>query len=316
MSDPPANKRPRLMGHSSPTVLAELPEAVLQHCFSFLGSGHYRYVAGTSRLFRNIYSIKHENKTLWKNAAASASCADLCLEDAIEQKADVSAALSLIAIEMAKAGRIDMLGWAHVRGCKWEHSIFTEAAKFGHVCVLEWAEAKHVDWYSGTLVRTAASYGHINVLEWIVNCGRQVPMDASNYAAGSGQVAVICWMKERNLVPHNGTMFWYMAALCGRLDVLDCLLHSGYDIHPQMVFGGIVGNRINSLEWARNHGFSWSRVYCECAASHGNLHILQWLRENGCPWDGHVIRAARRGGHQDIVDWAIENGCPESAALV
>ena len=59
-----------------------LPDAVLQHCFSFIGKGHYRYVAGTSRRFNEIYSIKHEKKTtIMKSVVASVSSADLFLQD-------------------------------------------------------------------------------------------------------------------------------------------------------------------------------------------------------------------------------------------
>ena len=100
MKEEPANKRRRLERappetpsntDSAPPSLAAsyidaLPDAVLQHCFSFIGKGHYRYVAGTSRRFNEIYSIKHEKKTTLKSVVASVSSAELYLQDVTEQR--------------------------------------------------------------------------------------------------------------------------------------------------------------------------------------------------------------------------------------
>jgi len=171
--------------------IAAIPDAVLQHCFSFIGPGHYRNVAGTSHLFRDIYNIKHEKKTTWESAAASVACAEKCLEDAREKGEDASEALVQIAHEVIKVGQVDMLNWAHQNGCMWKLSIFSEAGKFGHVCVLEWAEAKQLDWYSRELVYYAVSHGHINVLEWLVSCGKEMPKSA----------------------PHDGTMLQLVGKL-------------------------------------------------------------------------------------------------------
>ena len=80
MSDSSDSKRRRVEGPAAATI-SSLPDAVLQHCFSFVGPGHYRYVAGVTRWFQTVYSVKHESKTTWDSAAASVSRAELCLED-------------------------------------------------------------------------------------------------------------------------------------------------------------------------------------------------------------------------------------------
>ena len=84
MSDSVPNKRRRVEGRAAVTI-ASLPDVVLQHSFSFVGPGHYRYVAGVSRWFQTVYSVKHDSKTFWDSAAASVSRAELCLEDEREQ---------------------------------------------------------------------------------------------------------------------------------------------------------------------------------------------------------------------------------------
>jgi hypothetical protein len=82
MSDEePANQRHRLYPPSVASI-GSLPAAVLQvHCFSSIGPGHYRNVAGVDRLFRQTYSNKYGYKTTYESAAASVACAELCLKE-------------------------------------------------------------------------------------------------------------------------------------------------------------------------------------------------------------------------------------------
>lgn len=58
--------------------------------FSYVGSGHYRYVPGVCRWFQNTYRIKYQSETWWGSTAASVSCAELCLVDEREQGWDGS----------------------------------------------------------------------------------------------------------------------------------------------------------------------------------------------------------------------------------
>lgn len=79
MSEEPANKRRRFESPNTVSLaaatplatIASLPGAVLQYCFSFIGKFHYRYVAGTSRRFKEVYIKEHEKKTEWEHAARS-----------------------------------------------------------------------------------------------------------------------------------------------------------------------------------------------------------------------------------------------------
>ena len=64
MSD---SKRRRVEGPGAATI-SSLPDALLQSCFSFVGPGHYGYVAGVSHWFQNIYNLKYASKTTWDSA--------------------------------------------------------------------------------------------------------------------------------------------------------------------------------------------------------------------------------------------------------
>ena len=123
--------------------IAALPDAVLQHSFSFIGKGHYRFVAGTCRHFEEIYSKEHEKKTTWSAATASIACAELCLKDAREQEdLEDSVALKNISLKAAMKGCIDILDWARAKGCEFTPRHFRIAAGEGHINVLKWAETK------------------------------------------------------------------------------------------------------------------------------------------------------------------------------
>jgi hypothetical protein len=64
-----------------------LPVEVMSHIFgTFLGQGHYRFVAGTCRAFadsyRKVMTYQNSYKTTWESTAASVACAKICLNEA------------------------------------------------------------------------------------------------------------------------------------------------------------------------------------------------------------------------------------------
>jgi hypothetical protein len=73
-----------------------------------------------SHWFQTKYSIEHETKTTWDNAAASVSCAELCLEDEREHGWDGRPNVGMhehnpiireITLAAAKNGRVNILKW-------------------------------------------------------------------------------------------------------------------------------------------------------------------------------------------------------------
>ncbi|CAM9416670.1 unnamed protein product [Phaeothamnion confervicola] len=43
--------------------------------------------------------------------------------------------------------------------------------------------------------------------------------------------------------------------------------------------------RLKTLQWAREHNFTWVAWTAADAARKGHLEVLQWLKQNGCPWN-------------------------------
>jgi hypothetical protein len=75
-SEEPSTKRCRI----AQTITEGLPPDILDKIVVFVGAGYYRYVAGTCREFKNAYERANVfRKTTYKNAAASWSCANICI---------------------------------------------------------------------------------------------------------------------------------------------------------------------------------------------------------------------------------------------
>jgi hypothetical protein len=100
-------KRPRVQREQCITNI--LPVEVLGHLFvTFLGPGHYRYVAGTCCAFAEAYgrvmNDHNGRKTTWESAAASVACARLCLNEA-----DMVVSIALPAAQIGQIDVIDFL---------------------------------------------------------------------------------------------------------------------------------------------------------------------------------------------------------------
>lgn len=286
-------------------ITSILPGDVLQYCFSFVGPGFYCYVAGTSRHFRDVYSREHEKKTKQWTAALSFQCAELCFEEH-------GVALLTIVKQALLTGQVEVLEWARNKGFEFTKDHFFVAAVRGQTCILKWAgERNLLEWYTTGIIMTAAEWGHLPIFEWCLATRRAIPVQAGLVAAREGQLEVLIYMRERNLLGVHSDL-WYHASNCGRIEVLDWLYNNRFQLldRSYVLSPGVRMDRRNVLEWAREHGISWNESSCADAAFCGNLSLLQWLRENGCPWNVRVMIYAERKGHEHVVDWAIENGCP------
>ena len=321
MCEEPANKRRRFDGPSSNTrrkrkeaaCINALPDAVLQQCFTFIGPGDYRYVAGTSHRFLEIYGNEHENKTTWSSATGSVSRAELCVkEDTTEEPAQGNRlSLEKMTEQAILIGKMDILEWARGKSYEFKDMHFCAATFNGHLPVLQWAETKGLNWYSESVIRAAAVGGHIKIIAWIQSTGRRMPMPIiATIAATKGQLTLLNWMKERDLVGEGKDLANH-ASVGGCTEVLDWVLNNNYECDlTDIVAYGCQGNHKKVLIWARDHGYVFEEISCAFAAAFGSLCILQWLRENECPWDDAVVHFARENGHDQLLQWAIDNGCP------
>lgn len=314
MSNLPAQKRARIH-ESPPASIDSLPDAVLQVCFSFLGSGHYRFAAGTCRRFREVYSSKNTKQTTWVAAAASVPCAQLCLEEIKQQaKANAKEVLDAITCNAIKTKQVDVLGWARNSGYEFCERHFLFAARFGHLYFLQWAEEENIIWYTEDVPNAAIMFGKTEVLDWILERGQLIPPIASQLATYYNHMTVLRWLKEHNLLSVDDTV-WIAAASQNDVEALDWLYQEGYDPDVAVLAAAVQHDRREVITWARDHGVDSEYIACAVAAYAGNLPLLQWLRENDFPWDGNVLFNAIAKGHHRVAQWATENGCPTELLL-
>lgn len=302
---------------TSPNIIHVLPDDALQHCFSFVGAGNYRYVASTCRHFRGVYEKKHGKKTRWKAAAASIPCAQLCLGDVRKEAQDEAMALENISFKASEVGLVKVLEWAYnSNDCTIGIYFLTLAARHGRVNVIEWADSKGLllAWHQNLydIICAAAEFGKINVLEWIFQSGHTGKMDrlsASRIAASFAQESVLRWLKEQGLL-YVDWRVWSAATHKDHVSILDWLCREGYRPHYWVLALAVQEDRRHLILWARDHGIECDNIKaCTYAAVHGNLPLLQWLRENNFSWNSCVLSHARQEGHDHVVAWALENGC-------
>jgi len=297
--------------------LQVLPDEMLATCFSFLGGGHYRYIAGTCRRFRHVYEhcgerLGKQQTTYWENAAMTVACANKCLDDYQERgltREEHKLLTNKIITTAAVMGKVQVLEWARVRGGECEWHTFRVAAARGYLEVLQWAQSHNLNWFSPAISYDAAFCGHTAILELAWRHDRR-HFDGGSFAARGGHLPVLKWMKERGLLHKYNWHVWYDAAHYGHVHVLEWLVESGYQPDSTVVSGGAKGGHVQVLEWARDHEIRMSIKACAHAAYHGHVHVLQWLREHECPWDGNVLYWARKGRHPEVLEWARANGCP------
>lgn len=299
------------------SAIDSLSDDMLRNCFSFIGKGHYRYVALTNRRFHKIYSTKinREKRTSWNNVVVSVACAELCLQDEMKKKRELTkTTLKTIFEHALKIGNVQVLDLANDKGYEPKESDFHHVAINGNIAALSWAQKKGIDWFSFTLIDRSAANGHAHVFDLVHATGRLPNASCgiiSRTAASSGQSAVLAWLKDHDQIDEPNEL-WAIAAEHNHIGVLDWLWGNGScrtQARRQVIPYAAEADSRDALIWARDHGLPWKRSYIY-AVHQNNLPLIQWLRRNDCPWSSSVIRDSRSLGYDDIAEWAIANGCP------
>lgn len=143
---------------------------LIKACLSFVGPGHYRYVAGTCRRFEKLYLFA--KKTTWKSAASSVSCAkfvfydNALLQGERKTKEEVFETLQNGAV---RVGNVQVFQWIYDDyPFALNLEAFVAAGEGGYTRVLEWGRVKGYGLVLLRLIcRNSAAKGHLSVVEWI-----------------------------------------------------------------------------------------------------------------------------------------------------
>jgi hypothetical protein len=128
----------------------------------------------------------------------------------------------------------------------------------------------------------AAESGSVSKLQWFhSDQGCQLPPDICNYAAKSGSIHVLSWLRER------GSAFTASA----------CANAAG-------------GAYLHLLLYLRDEGCEWSEYACTLAAKNGHLSTVVWLHEQGCPWNlDEICGDAAESGSIELLTYLKQQGC-------
>jgi hypothetical protein len=186
---------------------------------------------------------------------------------------------------------------------------------------------------SEQLVNAVALSGRLNILQHLLtdqHCPR--PSILSHYAAGSGSISMLNWLKAQSwCVFDKHTCAG--AAWFGHLEALqhlrDAQSQCEWDIEHIACSAARSGD-IETVKWLQQQqavvigaetlsraagagqiamriGCEWDVDACSAAAESGQLDTLRWLRENGCPCDiREVCSAAADGDSTDILDYIVD----------
>jgi len=291
------------------TVL-QLPDEMMGLSQSFLGVGHFGFIAPVCKRFKTTYlaRVSDEMITNMGSIISSISCAQKYLEDTgfcgtpFQDTGVAVVKLELLWFYAARYGSLGVIEWAHQRGYSrlWEEYRLDGEDGFG--------EDSWVQVGKATCAK-AAEYGHLDALQLLRQHGCHWSSRTCRDAAEDGHLAVLQWLRA------NGcdwdVMTCSSAARGGHLSILQWLRANGCDWNDRMTFMATAGGgHLTVLQLARVNGCEWDSGTCSAAAGGGHLSILQWARENRCPWYSRTCSDAAGGGHLSVLQWARENGCP------
>ena len=270
-------------------IVTNLPDALFSKCLSFVGVGHFIYVAGTCRSFRDTY------KTCLQLTESKSTATDF------DATVESVSRLKMKLLEL----NIDVHDYE-------DKLIFGE-----HMQIIN-------DFWAG-VIRRAAYKGNQDVLTWTKNsnpgkwidrCEGWLGLSASpcNAAARGGQLKVLQWLRSDagGKCPCNETTC-AAAAKNGQLEVLDWLRQKGcpWGVEPCACKLAAQNGHLEILKRARQNGCPrFDEIICKVAAFHGRINILKWARENECPWDTETCTYAATKGHFELLKWAYNNDCP------
>jgi hypothetical protein len=188
------------------------------------------------------------------------------------------------------------------------------------------------------VVEGAAWSSRLNILQHLIteqHCPK--PYTLSDYAARSGSVSMLKWLKaEGGFTFASSTC--RAAAACGRLEALQHLRSEGCNwAAEQIARDAACSGSIEMIDWLwqqqgivinahvladaagsghialckhlRESGCNWDASACTEAATYGHFEVLRWLRESGCPWDAHeVCKHAGFNGSIDTLSYVMQQG--------
>ena len=175
----------KLPNESSPSPLENLE--MLRYILSFLGNGHYRFVAVVNRQFHDAYRQLYSEDIKTYLSVSSLKLAKICYEESMEHR-------PVLCRHAARYGNLEVLQYLRSMGCTWDSSTCHNAAKYGHLHILIYAQKNDCPWGKHTIY-FAAVHGHIHILLWS-------QMNGFNWEDDHIVRAAVLMNKKKNLIEY------------------------------------------------------------------------------------------------------------------
>ena len=306
----------------------DLPHEILKHCFTFVGSGYFRYIASLSKLFRICYCELYPKCTIMTSVGISLPCLMIFVAELSNPSKEQ---FRLIWKTGVRNGCLDVLKWvkAHVLDTSTEVDVNDDG---GHDGTLE------DDSDTDSLDRAVADDELLDEIRF-----RDIfPLEIPPFERPHNRLeARMVRREEREMMRRS-----FLDGVPTREE-----REGRFHFAREMVRRGNA-DRISFREWSsmklRDRKQQDVRRYRQSllgewataeAASRGYSHMLEWLVEQGCPWKAtteEMLKAVERGclttvklasekgckwdswtcytaalnGHFDVFKWALRNGCP------
>jgi hypothetical protein len=272
---------------------------ILFNVLSTIGPGHHLFISAVSKAWRESYE-----------RVASVQVAGLVHGyDTAARRRTLNSHMTLYSAVFASAARVH---WAY------KHVTFGFDARMqriaGRVADVDTLKVAHelgLDWSSAVLIGAAES-ASVVVLQWLHREQKcELPADISNYAARSGRIDTLQWLKALGSMPATGASVG--AAAGAHVHVLQALHDDECDHQwdERVRSAAAKHGNLTTVKWLHEHWFYTDREkICGDAAESGSIEMLLYLKQQGCRYNaGTMARAARRG-HLAVCQHLVAEQCP------
>jgi hypothetical protein len=271
--------------------------AMIQHVFSFLPTGNWLFLGAVCRKWQAVYADQPDQQvfSIDVKTKLASCCSNITLYSAAVASPAIARLAHSCGLAMSKnnklqsiAGRyadLATLAALHELGMPLSYYVFAAVAESGRLTVLQ----------------------HL-VIQW----GRELCTGLSYYAARSGNISMLEWLRTQEK--------WYeidewnacsAAAEAGHLAVQQHLINEGWEWYQQStVYGAACSGSIELVEWLRlEQDVETDDETLLAAASTGQIDLCEHLLSIGCVLDSRAHSDAARNGHIDTLRWLRKRGC-------
>jgi hypothetical protein len=246
---------------------------VLQIVLSYVGLGHYFYVALVSKQWRDLYaSLQSKQLTVYGNESWHKDIIIICVpEMTLFSRIFASSSRVRLAYEnglactsgafMRAAGNhadIATIATAHSLGMPYAAAMMAAAASDGYTAMVQYLHAQQCPWDSNSTYG-AARYGHVGTLRWLMNIGCPWSTESMRSAGVmSDSVEMLTYLQQKGFI--SG-----VAALTA------VLKDAGYH------------NKLAAAKWLKAQGAQWPTDF---RYTRWSDEVLAWARTEGCTTPG------------------------------